>query len=234
MGAVGGAPRGQAASGLDASRWTAHAWHDETAGANCGLRPLSRVVAGCCSRLCQTADSAVAARGANRHVGSGSINRSAVCGQTVGLDRLQMHRLPARSPYDLDGSRAGDMADLRDRGRRPACGDAMRKRRSGAGGRVGAASRRSHRPGRRREPGRCGVDIRYDRPSSGRGLSAIARASSAAPLRPTELERGEVEDEQRSQRNDQGPQRVHSIFPRDSADAVTGSSSSTDRRDIVR
>lgn len=56
------------------------------------------------------------------------------------------------------------------------------------------------------------VDVQCERPPSGRLQSAVARASLASSLGPTELKRGEIEDEQRSQCHDQGPERVHSYF----------------------
>ena len=56
------------------------------------------------------------------------------------------------------------------------------------------------------------VDIRVVRPSGGRLQSAVARARPASSPGPTELKRGEIEDEQRSQCHDQGPERVHSYF----------------------
>ena len=78
------------------------------------------------------------------------------------------------------------------------------------------------------------VDVRYERPPSGRLQSAVARASPPSSPGPTELERGEIEDEQRSQCHDQGPERVHSVLPRYSADAVFGSSPSHEVVAIVR
>ena len=78
------------------------------------------------------------------------------------------------------------------------------------------------------------VDIRCGRPPSGRLQSAVARARPASSPGPTELKRGEIEDEQRSQCHDQGPERVHSVLPRYSADAVIGSSPSFEVVAIVR
>src|SRR5258706_2252772 len=78
------------------------------------------------------------------------------------------------------------------------------------------------------------VDIRYRRPPSGRLQSTVARASLASSPGPTELERGEIEDEQRTQCHDQRPERVHSVLPRYSADAVIGSSPSHEVVAIVR
>src|SRR5258705_1204976 len=78
------------------------------------------------------------------------------------------------------------------------------------------------------------VDVRYERPPGGRLQSAVARASPPSSPGPTELKRGEIEDEQRSQCHDQGPERVHSLLPRYSADAVIGSSPSPEVVAIVR
>ena len=76
---------------------------------------------------------------------------------------------------------------------------------------TGAASGRA--AGSEEEGDRSAAVFSYGACSQ-RGRSALARATSAGsrPSRSTEPKRGEVEDEQRSQCHDEGPERVHRLF----------------------
>jgi hypothetical protein len=130
------------------------------------------------------------------------------------------------------GARAGRRSQAPDR--QP---ETPKRRRNGGGRRRFGWRDDGRRGGGGRPTGRRHYSLVRRRPGEAARWSARASGPGSGPRasRTAELKRGEIQDDQRSQRHDQGPQRVHRSDPLwPSAGAVPGSCGSGHRIAIVR